>query len=150
MIYISHRGLLNGPSGPSQWENSPWAIEEAISVCDNVEVDVWMHENELWLGHDKPTYRQPLKWFRENQTHLWIHCKNVQAIEFFNEFHNLWHYFWHENDHMTVTSKGYLWVYPGKQIVRGSIAVLPELHDDDISKCVGICTDYVLKYRGDL
>lgn len=147
MIYISHRGLLNGPS---KWENAPWAIEEAMAVCYNVEVDVWMHENELWLGHDKPTYRTSLNWFYENQNHLWIHCKNVQAIEFFNEFHNLWHYFWHENDHMTVTSKGYLWVYPGKQPVRGSIAVLPEIHDDDINYCTGVCTDYVLKYMGKL
>ena len=28
MIYIAHRGLLNGPS---KWENAPWAIEEAIA-----------------------------------------------------------------------------------------------------------------------
>jgi hypothetical protein len=147
MLYIAHRGLLNGPS---PHENAPWVIEEAITVCGNAEVDVWLHHNELWLGHDKPTYRVPLKWFHEHQNELWIHCKNVQAAEFFNEFHNLWHYFWHENDHMTITSKGFLWVYPGKQIVRGSIAVLPELHDDDITYCAGICTDYVLKYRGDL
>ena len=89
MIYVAHRGLLNGPS---KWENAPWVIEEAISVCGNAEVDVWMHDNELWLGHDKPTYRQPLKWFQENVTGLWIHCKNIQAIEFFNEFHSQWHF----------------------------------------------------------
>lgn len=145
MIYISHRGLVNGPS---KWENAPWAIEAAVQVCDNVEVDVWVHNNELWLGHDKPTYRQPLKWFHEYQNHLWIHCKNTQAIEFFNEYHNLWHYFWHENDVMTITSKGYLWVYPGKQPVRGSIAVLPEVHNDCIDYCTGVCTDYVLRYMG--
>jgi len=146
MIYIAHRGLLNGPS---KWENSPWAVEEAISECGNAEVDVWMHNNELWLGHDKPTHRVPLRFFHDNVNALWIHCKNVQAIEFFNEFHTLWHYFWHEVDMMTMTSKGFMWVYPGRQIVRNSIAVLPEVHNDDISRCVGICTDYVIKYRSE-
>lgn len=147
MIYIAHRGLLNGPS---PHENAPWVIDEAIAVCGNAEVDVWMHDNDLWLGHDKPTYRVGLIWLHERQNELWIHCKNVQAIEFFNEVHSLWHYFWHENDVMTITSKGFLWAYPGKQPIRNSIAVMPERNADDISQCVGICTDYVLRYRGDV
>lgn len=147
MIYIAHRGLLNGPA---RWENSPWVIEEAITVCGNAEIDVWLHENEFWSGHDIPTYRLKEKWLHENSSNLWIHCKNVQAVEFFNKFHNLWHYFWHEKDTLTMTSKGFLWVYPGRQPVRNSIAVMPELFNDDISECIGICTDYVLKYRGDL
>lgn len=34
----------------------------------------------------------------------------------------------------------------GKQPILNSIAVMPELYDDDISKCIGICSDYISKY----
>ena len=148
MIYIAHRGLLNGPS---KWENSPWAIEEAITVCNYAEVDLWVSDDGgYWLGHDKPTYEVKWRWLMECRESLWIHCKNLKALETLCEFSALWHYFWHQEDTVTLTSKGFVWAYPGKQPIRNSIAVLPEIHDDDISGCIGICTDYVLRYRGDL
>ena len=56
-------------------------------------------------------------------------------------------YFWHETDTLTLTSKGYIWVYPGKQIVKNSIAVLPEIFNDNISECVGICSDNIKNYK---
>jgi hypothetical protein len=147
MIYIAHRGLLNGPS---QWENAPWAIEEAITVCGNAEIDLWEIDGFFKLGHDEPKYDVSWKWLREHSNGLWIHCKNFQALETLTGFYSQWNFFWHEKDAATLTSKGYIWAYPGKQPILNSIAVLPELYDDDISKCLGICSDYVLKYRGDL
>ena len=57
------------------------------------------------------------------------------------------HYFWHQKDDITITSKGYIWAYPGKQIINGSIAVLPEIHDEDVSKCIGVCSDYIERYK---
>ena len=45
-----------------------------------------------------------------------------------------------------MTSKGYIWAYPGKQPIKESIAVLPELYKDNISKCIGICSDYIINY----
>jgi len=41
----------------------------------------------------------------------------------------------------------YIWAYPGKQPIEGSIAVMPEINDDNISKCEGICSDYINQYR---
>jgi hypothetical protein len=38
-------------------------------------------------------------------------------------------------------------VYPGKQPIVGSIAVMPEIHSDEISKCLGICSDFIKKYN---
>jgi hypothetical protein len=147
MLYIAHRGLLNGPS---QWENAPWAIEEAIQVCGNVEVDLWEVDGEFYLGHDKPNYKVNYMWLRDCADYLWIHCKNIQVLETLSEFPSMWHFFWHQEDTVTLTSKGFVWAYPGKQPIRNSIAVLPEWYDDDFSSCLGICTDYVLRYRGDL
>ena len=56
-------------------------------------------------------------------------------------------YFWHEQDTLTLTSKNYMWVYPGKQPITGSIAVMPEIHNDDISKCLGVCSDFIKRYN---
>jgi hypothetical protein len=56
-------------------------------------------------------------------------------------------YFWHEEDTMTLTSHGYMWVYPGKQPIVGSIAVLPEIYNDDLHDCIGICSDYIKNYK---
>jgi len=147
MIYIAHRGLLNGPS---KWENAPWAIEEAITVCGNAEIDLWEIDGLFKLGHDEPKYDVSWKWLRENSNGLWIHCKNFPALTSLAEFHHQFHYFWHENDKATLTSRGYIWAFPGNQPIFNSIAVLPERFVDDLSMCVGICSDYVLNYRGDL
>ena len=137
-------------NGPSKWENSTWVLEEAIMECGNAEADIWLINDKFWLGHDKPTYEVDKGWIQENIEGLWLHCKNVAAIEYFNEFHQLYHYFWHDVDRLTITSRGYLWAYPGNQPIRNSIAVMPEIHNDNISQCLGICTDHVLSYRGDV
>lgn len=35
---------------------------------------------------------------------------------------------------------------PGKQPILNSVAVLPEIHGDDISVCWGICSDIIGEY----
>ena len=40
-----------------------------------------------------------------------------------------------------------MWVYPGRQPIKNSIAVLPEMFNDDIKDCIGICSDYIKKYK---
>lgn len=147
MILISHRGNLNGPSNYN--ENKPEYIDEAIKQGFNVEVDVWYIENNYYLGHDEPLYVISLDWFYNRINDLWIHCKNVEA---FSEFRKLFinnfkfNYFWHESDTAILTSLGFIWAYPGKQPIELSIAVMPEIKNDNIEKCVGICSDYILKY----
>jgi hypothetical protein len=56
-------------------------------------------------------------------------------------------FFWHQEDLLTITSAGYLWVYPGNQPLENTISVLPELYNEDVSKCIGICSDYIIKYK---
>ena len=54
MIYISHRGNLNGKS---MYENHPEYIEETLCQDFEVEIDVWwIDDSGFWLGHDKPQY----------------------------------------------------------------------------------------------
>jgi hypothetical protein len=59
-------------------------------------------------------------------------------------------WFWHENDTMTLTSFGYVWVYPGRQPILRSIAVMPEREWEDISSCLGICSDVIKKYKDEI
>lgn len=148
MILISHRGNINGKQ-PDK-ENHPDYIWEALRKGYNVEIDVWFVNDKLKLGHDNPQYDFPFELFENHYNKLWIHCKNLEAIVELNKFDKTGtrlNYFWHQEDDVTLTSKGYIWAYPGKQPIANSIAVMPELNKDDISKCVGVCSDYIINYE---
>ena len=140
MIKISHRGNINGRI--EEAENRPDYIEDALRLGYDVEVDVWFLDGKFYLGHDEALYVTS-KLFLSNPR-LWVHCKNVDAV--LELKHSKVHYFWHENDTIALTSQGFIWAYPGKQPIKNSIAVMPELHNDDLSICVGICSDYISKY----
>lgn len=145
MILISHRGNINGRF--ESRENDPSYIDVAIKEGFDVEVDVWYINNGLYLGHDKPQYVVDFRWFRDRLNHLWIHCKNTESLSFFNSLHYPMNYFWHQEDTLTLTSRGHIWVYPGNQPIKNSIAVLPELFNDNLDDCIGICSDFISNYK---
>jgi len=139
-ILISHRGNLNGKV--EEAENKPDYIQNAIELGYDVEVDVWFLDGKFWLGHDKPQYQTDYTFLMNEK--LWCHAKNLDALFEMKKY--AIHYFWHETDTVTLTSKNYVWAFPGKQPINGSIAVMPELYNDDVSKCVGICSDFIKQY----
>ena len=145
MKFISHRGNINGRL--ESYENEPTYIDLAIKKGYDVEVDVWYKDNTLWLGHDEPQYSVEFRWFRDRLNKLWIHCKNLEAIVFFKENEYDFNFFWHEIDVITLTSLNYIWAFPGKQPIKNSIAVMPEINGDDISQCLGVCSDFVEKFN---
>lgn len=146
MKFISHRGNLYG-SVPAM-ENHPMHIEAALKSGFDVEVDVWYHNDDLYLGHDEPQYRIPP--YYKNHSSLWYHAKNIEALKYLQVFRrdSTIKYFWHQEDDYTLTSNDKIWVYPGKQLVPESIAVMPERsYEGDLWRCFAICTDYVYKYK---
>ena len=143
MIKISHRGNLIGKF-PS-YENEPMYVSQAIKSGFHVEIDVWKRDGILFLGHDNPLYGIDMRWLEENKEVLWIQCKNVDAVCHFHQSTD-YHFFWHQTDVVTLTSKGHIWAFPGNQPIKNSIAVLPEIYKDDVSSCVGICSDYIKMY----
>lgn len=146
MILISHRGNTNGKF--ESYENEPNYIDKAIREGYDVEVDVWYVGEQLYLGHDKPDYGVDFRWFRDRLTKLWIHCKNIESLKYFNDCGYDLNYFWHQKDDVTITSNGYFWTYPGKKLTTHSIAVLPEIVENwDLTECLGICSDYIKKYK---
>jgi hypothetical protein len=148
MILISHRGNINGKI--VERENQPEYIDEAISLGYDVEIDIWGIDGELFLGHDEPQYPTDFDWLKERSSNLWIHCKNIDALLYFTDIDyslELFNYFWHETDTVTLTSENWIWAFPGKQPINGSIAVLPEIYNDDVSDAAGVCSDYIEKYK---
>jgi hypothetical protein len=144
MKLISHRGNINGPN--TVRENSPYYIMEVIAMGYEVEIDIWVKDNLFYLGHDNLQYSISKEWLNDRIDKLWIHCKNIEAMEWFN-ISGKFNYFWHQEDTVTLTSKGYIWAYPGKQPIKNSIAVMPELYNDNLNSCIGICSDYIQNYK---
>ena len=130
MKLISHRGNISGKI--FETENRPDYIDDTIKLGYEVEIDMWWVNGKTYLGHDKPQYEVDDKWLEERMDKLWIHCKNIELLNWIRS--TSLHYFWHETDTITLTSKNYIWAYPGKQPIVGSIAVMPELKNDDVSK----------------
>jgi hypothetical protein len=147
MILIAHRGNINGKF--ESYENEPNYIDLAIKKGYDVEVDIWYVGKILYLGHDKPQYGIDFRWIRDRVDRLWVHCKNVEAILYFKECGYSINYFWHQEDTITLTSQQYIWAYPGKQPIKGSIAVMPEINNDNLSECIGICSDYIERYNNE-
>lgn len=143
MKLISHRGNINGKILES--ENKPDYIDDTICLGYEVEIDMWWINGKTYLGHDKPQYEVNDKWLEERIDNLWVHCKNIELLNWIRS--TSLHYFWHETDTITLTSKNYIWAYPGKQPIIGSIAVMPELNNDNISQCIGICSDFIQNYK---
>ena len=141
--FISHRGNLAG-SMP-EFENRTDYIDKALDLGFDVEVDLWSYENQFFLGHDEGKHLVTLDWLIEREKRLWIHIKNEEAL--MQMMKTDLHYFFHESDLATLTSRGFVWVYPGKQPIEGSIAVLPEVHHDPIDSCIGICSDVIAQYK---
>ena len=150
MIIIAHRGNVRGPN-PKK-ENKPSYLENALSNGYQAECDVW-YDKGWWLGHDKPQYKTDLIWLSITGG-LWVHCKNLKAMELLTKQHinvgNCPHFFWHENDKVALTSHGVLWTYPRGKLTSMSVCVLPEIGAytvKELMKPMGLCTDLCDKYK---
>lgn len=148
MLLIAHRGNTEGRE--PNFENNPDYVDKAIKQGFSVEIDLRTVGKKVFLGHDAPQYQISEQWLRDRSNWLWVHCKDQVAMMRGMEF-NL-NYFWHENDAYTMTSKGYVWAYPGKNpCTELTIMVMPEqydllgrIHSGNISpKPFGVCSDYV-------
>jgi hypothetical protein len=139
---IAHRGNRDGIDTE---ENSPEFLQQAIDLGYDIEVDIRYINGAWWLGHDGPQYRIDSPFSLFDNSKVWWHCKNFEALDKL-QGSNL-NYFWHQEDDHTLTSKGFIWTYPGKEIGINNIIVMPEtvMSLDLIKKlkCFAICSDLV-------
>ncbi len=144
MKLISHRGNLDGPN--PELENQPVYIETALKNGYDVEIDVWNIGGDWLLGHDYPLHTVNLN-FLENPN-LLCHAKNLDALSLMLGNDDI-HCFWHQEDHYTITSRGYILSYPGYSTTgKNTICMKPEHHDlSTLQLCHAACSDFVRHYR---
>ena len=142
MKLISHRGNTQGRI-PEKENTMPYLIE-AMNKGYEIEIDVWYNNDAWYLGHDSPQHLFPFPFLKD--TRVWVHCKNLAALEKLQSYKDI-NYFWHQTDLVTLTSHGYIWAYPGNRPIKNSIAVMPEINNDDVTKCIGICSDIIENYK---
>jgi hypothetical protein len=148
-ILIAHRGNINGPD--SSRENQSDYVEAALQSGFDVEVDIWSERNELFLGHDGPLYPVNLDWLTEREEKLWVHCKNLAALE--TLLGTSLNYFYHQSDPYTLTSHGYVWAYPGQTLPKLRAVSLWFKPEDPrtvetTNHVHAICGDYVANWAG--
>ena len=146
-VLISHRGNLRGKN--TERENHPSYIDEAIQAGYDVEIDIWYLEGRLFLGHDSPQYIVDIHWLENRSPSLWIHCKNMEALSYFNDYEwkksNQFNYFSHDVDMGVLTSHSYIW---STNLYKGGILVLPEVFNrEPMETTIGICSDVIENYR---
>lgn len=144
-ILIAHRGNIAG-SQP-EYENTIPYLFNALNRGFHCEFDLWFANDKWWLGHDAPTNETSLDPLRDQR--FWIHAKTLETVEELYRLNFNFKFFYHTiEDAVFVHGTNNLWTYPGRQLLRSSIAVKPEIVIDpwDTSQCAGICSDYIGKY----
>ena len=151
VILIAHRGNLTGPN--PEMENNPLYIDRALEKGYDVEIDIrGSFYTKFYLGHDEQQYMVSPEWLFERVNNLWLHAKDIQALHSLTQQVSNFNVFWHQDDFYTVTTKGFIWTYPGHTLTPESICVMPEKFDglyteQQLRNCAGICTDFVEKYK---
>lgn len=144
MRFIAHRGNTLGKK-PKR-ENDPIYILEALKQDFDAEIDLWI-DDYLFLGHDKPEHKISDDFLYLHQEFLWIHCKNLKALKYScNRGYNA---FFHDKDDFTLTSKRFIWTYPGvMEYCSQSVVVMNEKKKVLPLDIYGICTDNVTFLKG--
>jgi hypothetical protein len=149
MKLIAHRGNIWGPDPKT--ENNPEQVLKCIEEGYNVEIDIRYEPKSetLWLGHDEAQYKVSWWWLAGKSSYLWIHCKDLITLYEFVRKTSGYNYFWHQKDYFTLTSKQFIWTYPGQPYTSSSVIVMPEWGKNPdwdrlrVTNCYGICSDYV-------
>lgn len=141
--FIAHRGNVYGKN--ESCENSPNYIMKALNLGFDVEIDVWVIADKIYLGHDAPQYEIEKDFLFNDR--FWCHAKNHAALTMMVK--DKIHCFSHDSDDYILTSRGIIWAYTGKPVNSETICVMPEncnnYSNDDLKNCLGICSDLIGK-----
>ena len=143
MIYISHRGNLTG-SIP-EFENTPTYIKIALNDGFDVEVDVRLIDNKLYLGHDSSGELIDIEILKN--PHFWVHAKTIDTLYELLKYKEI-NCFYHNKDKCTLTSKGYIWTYPGCYITKSSIEIAHNFPYKFDTSAYALCSDNIASHRG--
>ena len=100
----------------------------------------------MFLGHDHPQENIDLEFLLQYRKKLWVHCKDVESLGVLAD-KNI-NCFGHSTDEFVLTSKGYIFTFPGTKQTENSISVMPEISNSKHSlSTFAVCTDYPYKYK---
>jgi len=128
---------VHGPN-PTR-ENTPNYLDEALAAGFDVELDVWSVNGRFVLGHDAPEFPVAPEFL--TRPGLWCHAKDPATLLALLDLGA--HCFFHDTDAVTLTSRGYLWTYPGASLTPRSVCVMPERVGQSFDGAWGVCSDYV-------
>jgi len=147
MMLIAHRGNM---FGATRFENEPFYLIKTIEAGCMVEADVRGKDGRLHFGHDEMQYDMPADYFDKYGQMTIFHAKNQEAMDILMDLRA--HWFFHDKDDYTLTSFGYVWVYPGKPMDNSVryIYVNPSACEVPVGlhKIAGVCSDYVGLFHG--
>jgi hypothetical protein len=144
MKFISNSGNLFGAN--QERENSPEYIDEALTHNVDVKVDLWVLNDEIFLGSDSPRYKVSLDWLISRYQRLWISCKNIDAMKYLNS-HQHFNYFWGEGCTVSLTSLKYFWTtYWQFNCYNCVIYINDIINLENDVKCYAVCSDNILSY----
>lgn len=147
MILISHRGNVDNIQ-PKR-ENTKEYILEAIDRGFYVEIDIWMKNGSLFLGHDSPENEVSVDWLNKFSDKLFIHSKNYSAFCYFmyenaipipTFYHTI-------EDHVVIGNTKLVWSHNLEECNERS--VIPLLDKESIKQIdrypnvYGVCSDFV-------
>jgi hypothetical protein len=143
--HICHRGNITGPQ--KELENNFGILIQRSIQGYSTELDVWFHEGQLWLGHDKPEYKITLEWLASDKRRL-VHAKDGKTFEYLlleagKRAVDL-HIFYHTDEDYVLTNKGIVIAYPGKPLLEGGLCMMPEranYSQEELNKSFCICSD---------
>lgn len=148
---ILHRGLSASDYFD---ENSPYTLLTRYTSGLECELDLWIDNDEWFLGHDCPTYpivgKEAYLKYTEN---MLIHAKDGNTFSTITRYCNERGYpneiFYHTTEDYILTSKGNIIVFPGKEILPASICMMPENAGREYSveeqmNMSGICSDNIV------
>lgn len=150
MLFISHRGNLNGPI--PERENSPSYIEEAIAESFIVETDLKVIDDYPILGHGEQHHKVSWYWLINRAHNLLLHLKNADAVRYISP-DNRFHFFCNDKDEFSLTSKGYILCWSKLPYRKGwhdnymiPLMTLKDIEQDVL--CPGaIISDYPIKCK---
>ena len=150
MKLIAHRGNLTGPDTTTE---NTWA---SIRKCDrlgiDVEIDFWVKENRLHIGHDEHrTEEIAMYQLRDLSVNVYAHCKNLDALQYMssNRLGNVIP-FSHDSDDFIALSNGEIWAHPRYLAnIKVKTYVIAMVWGKPIAKefegFYAVCTDYPLE-----
>lgn len=140
MIYIAHRGNIDGPSSD---ENKIDYLEYAYNRGFGIEVDVQEYKGKLYFGHDEP--QELFKYDLVNKPNVFVHLKDRKSAEILCSDSKL-NMFSHDVDDYVFTSHGFIWGLH-KVLIPGSRSVFLDFETPHVDINIGInlyghCGDY--------